>query len=130
MMSKENELWPQDEKTLGKLIAHPVSENEQKFFIRLKDKMENELAPCKEVLFSERDNKDGIFLLRDGYDEFIIGSERDDVPDDYIHLMSLTEALRTNLMQAGFVMRDLTLLDWMRERDYNGAMFDHNNAYL
>lgn len=125
----ENELWPQDKKLLEELISHPVSENERNFFTRLRWKMENELAPCKEVHFSERDNEDGIFLLRDGYDEFIVGSDRDDVPDDYIHVMNLTEALSVNLKTAGFIERDVTVLEWLRSRDYAGAMFDHNNAY-
>lgn len=130
MNSIENELWPQDKKTLDKLISHPVSENERNFFIQLRNKMENELAPCKEVHFSERDNADGIFLLRDGYDEFIVGTEKDNVPNDYIHVMNLSEALSINLKHVGFVDRNITLLDWLRERDYDGAMFDHNNAYM
>lgn len=125
----ENELWPQDKKLLNGLICHPISENERNFFIQLKSKMENELAPCKEVHFSERENEDGIFLLRDGYNEFIVGTEKDDVPDDYIHVMSLTEALSINLKTVEFIDRDETLLDWLRARDYKGATFDHNNAY-
>lgn len=125
----ENELWSQDKQLLDELISHPTSENERNFFIQLQSKMENELAPCKEVHFSERENEDGIFLLRDGYDEFIVGTEKDDVPDDYIHVMSLTEALSINLKTVGFIDRDETLLDWLRARDYKGAMFDHNNAY-
>lgn len=130
MESVENDLWPQDKETLDKLISNPVSENERNFFIRLREKMQNELAPCKEVHFSEKDNADGIFLLRDGYDEFIVGTEKDDVPNDYIHVMCLSDALLINLKSAGFVDRNITVLDWLRERDYKGAMFDHNNAYL
>lgn len=130
MKEKENELWPQDRELLEEIIAHPKSENERNFFKQLRGKMENELAPCKEVHFSERDNADGIFFLRDQYDEFIIGSDKENLTDDYLHFMSLAEALSTNLKDVGFINRDVTMLDWLRERDYEGAMFDHNNAYL
>ena len=130
MKHTENDLWPSDKEILETIIAHPFSANELEFFTQLRNKMENELAPCKEVHFSEKDNEDGIFLLRDGYDEFIIGTEKDNVPNDYIHVMSLSEALSMNLSNIGFVDRDITLLDWLRERDYKGAMMNHNNAYL
>lgn len=126
----ENELWPQDIEFLKNINSHPFSESERLFFEKLKSKMEDELAPCKEVLFSERDNADGIFLLRDGYDEFILGTERNDVPEDYIHVMNLSDVMSLNLGNAKFVDRDITLLDWLRERDYKGAMFNHNNAYM
>lgn len=66
-----------------------------------------------------------------GMDTMSLLSEqkKDDVPDDYIHVMSLTEALSINLKTVEFIDRDETLLDWLRARDYKGATFDHNNAY-
>ncbi len=129
-MVNENKLWPEDAVILDELIAHPHTDNERAFFSALRAKMENELAPCKEVHFSEKDNSDAIFLLRDGYDEFIIGTGDENNPAESVHVMSLSEALNVNLKDAGFINRNLTLLEWLRERDYKDAMFDHNNAYM
>ena len=125
---KENKLWPQDEKILTELIRHPASTNEKNFFSTLKQKMESELAPCQEVLFSMQDNPDQIYVLRDGYDEFIIGSGKENLKWKFIHTMSLSEALATNLKESGLIARDETLLDWLRKRDYRDVVF-RNHAY-
>lgn len=124
----ENELWPQDEQLLQELIEHPTSLSEKGFYTKLKRKMESELAPCQEVLFSMQDNPDQLYVLRDGYDEFIIGSGKDNLKWDTVHAMNLTDALKTNLKDSGLISQDLTLLDWLRQRDYRNALF-HNQAY-
>lgn len=124
----ENKLWPKDEQLLTELINHPTSANEKAFFSKLKQKMESELAPCQEVLFSMQDNPDQLYVLRDGYDEFIIGSGKEDLKWDVVHTMSLSDALQTNLKESGLINQDMTLLEWLRQRDYANALF-HNQAY-
>ena len=44
--------------------------------------------------------------------------------------MKLSEALNANLKQLGYLDRDITLLDWLRERDYKGIRYNHNYALM
>lgn len=129
-MEIENELWPEDEAILAAMEETPVSENEREFFRRMRRKMQSELAPCRELIFSEKDNDDELYMLRDQYDEFIVGSAKNGERWNSQHMMSLKEALSLNLRELGYMDRDLNLLEWMRERDYRGAIFNHNNAYM
>lgn len=126
----ENELWPEDEACLSAMEQNPVSENEREFFRMLRQKMQSELAPCRELLFSEKDNDDELYLLRDQYDEFILGSAKNGERWNNQHVMRLSDALSLNLRELGYLDRDLNLLEWLRERDYRGVMFNHNNAYM
>ncbi len=40
--------------------------------------------------------------------------------------MCLHDALNINLKAAGLLDRDITLFQWLRERDYAGVEHDHN----
>lgn len=40
--------------------------------------------------------------------------------------MTLKETLDANLKEIGVLDRDITLLQWLRERDYKGVEYDHN----
>ena len=40
--------------------------------------------------------------------------------------MYLAEALQLNLKEVGLLDRDITLFEWLRERDYKGVEYDHN----
>ncbi|MCC8115362.1 MAG: hypothetical protein LIP03_15490 [Bacteroidales bacterium] len=73
---------------------------------------------------SEDNNPDHIYILRTNADEYIIGN--DQFPEHEIHTMNLNDALMTNLKTAGLLNRNLTLLDWLRERDYQGVEYEHN----
>ena len=42
------------------------------------------------------------------------------------HVMSLSEALEINLLECGFVNRDVSLWEWLRERNYKGVEYNHN----
>ena len=40
--------------------------------------------------------------------------------------MNFSSALATNLKDCGFVEDNLTLLDWLRKRNFEGVQYDHN----
>lgn len=42
------------------------------------------------------------------------------------HVMNLSEALALNLKQLGYIDRDLTLLEWLRECDYSVVNYERN----
>ena len=127
----ENELWPEDAKLFEQMEGNYQSENEKTFFENIHVKMLSELAPCRELLLSENDNNDQIYFLRDQYEEFIVGTTKKPSPNESsIHTMTLIEALEANLKELGFLDRDISFWQWLRERDYENMKYDHNYAYM
>lgn len=127
----ENELWDEDIELFQKVDGHYFSENERVFFETLYLKMLTEYAPCSELLLSEMDNPDQIYLLRTEYDEFIVGMgewKKNRRPE--VHTMTLVEALNVNLKEHDYYPESITLWDWLRRNDYSGIMYDHNYLYL
>lgn len=126
----QNELWLADEALFAAFDENYVSPAERVFFETLRMKMFTELAPCKELLISENANDDQVYLLRDQYDEFILGQGKESDRKDELHLFGLFAVLSVNMKDAGFLDEDITLLEWLRKEDYGCLMYDHNYAYL
>ncbi len=127
---KANKLWPEDYELFASMAGHYKSENEKTFFEKVRFKMEYELAPSNDLLLSEIDDDDQIYIVRVDYDEFIIGHGTVGNYDEECHVMNLSEALNTNLKEKGFLDRDITLHEWLRERDYQGIRYNHNYAFM
>lgn len=126
----ENELWIEDIQLFKEIENHYVSNNERVFFETLYIKMQTELAPCKELLISKMKNTDKVYLLRDQYDEFILGQGVGRDRKAEIHTMKLSDILHVNMRNAGFLDDDISFWEWLRRRDYDGVMYNHNYAYL
>ncbi len=123
----ENELWPEDEALFSDMESAYTSEAESVFFRTLHMKMLYEYAPCGELLLSPRSNSDGIGFHREEYDEFIIGHLLPDGSyDDDFHVMKLSDALNANLKMIGYLDKDVTFLQWLRERSYRDLEYNHN----
>ena len=130
MKLPENKLWKEDEELFASMKGHYTSDNEKVFFEKIRYKMEYEDAPSNDLIMSEEDNDDHIYIVRCYYEEFIVGHGKKDNYDEEFHVMTLAEALIANLMQLGFLSRDITLLDWLRERDYKGIRYNHHYALM
>lgn len=126
----ENLLLEEDAEFFAKNEHNYSSAEEEEFFERMYVKIQTELAPCKELVLSENQNSDEIYILRDQYCEFIIGQGTGKARKDEMHTMSFVEAMTLNLKQQGFMNKDITLQEWLRLRNYEGVMYDHNYAYL
>lgn len=126
----ENELWPEDSRLFQQMENHYISDNERRFFETMRMKMLTELAPCKELLISEKKNADKVYLLRDQYDEFILGQGIGLTRKEEVHAMKLSDVLNTNMKDKGFLEDNITFGEWLRRIDYDGVMYDHNYAYL
>lgn len=125
-----NKLWPEDFKLFANMEGHYISDNEKAFFEKMKFKMENEIAPSNDLIMFEEDNDEQIYIVRCIYDEFIVGHGTKSHYDEEYHVMNLPEALSANLKTLGFIDRDITLLEWLRERDYEGIRYNHNYAFM
>lgn len=125
----ENVLDPDDEKLFLSTERQYISKEEQEFFEKLHVKMLSELAASGELLISEKENEDGIYLLREQYDEFIVGQGFWGSKPDGLHTMNLIDVLSANMLEQGFLKEDITLLGWLRSRNYKGVMYNHNYTY-
>mgnify|MGYP004564177069 FL=1 len=103
--------------------GHYQSENEKTFFEQLQYKQENVFTTSHELILSESNNADGLYIVRCEFEEYILGQES---LIEEQHVMSLSEALNINLKTAGLLDRDMTLLEWLRARDYSGVEYNHN----
>ena len=130
MNTDVNKLWPEDCELFANMEGHYESDNEKIFFEKMKYKMEKEFAPSNDLIMFEEDNDDHIYIVRCYYDEFIVGHGTKGHFDEEYHVMNLSEALSANLKTLGFIDQDVTVLQWLRERDYRGIRYNHNYALL
>lgn len=126
----ENELWEEDAQLFQKMDNRYISDNERQFFETMREKMLTELAPCKELILSESKNSDQVYLLRDQYDEFILGQGIGETRKLEVHTMKFSDILHINMKEHDFLSDDITFWEWLRRIDYDGVMYDHNYAYL
>lgn len=126
MKSKAQKLWKEDYELFDSMEGHYVSENEKTFFEKMRHKMEYEITVSNDLIMSEFDNDDHIYILRCVYEEIVVGHGLPNHYDEECHVMTLAEALNSNLKELGFLERDVTLLEWLRERDYKDIRYDNN----
>ena len=80
-----------------------------------------------DLLVSEYENEDEIYLVRMYYEEYIIGQgiNSDGIREE--HVMTLSEALALNLKDAGLLDRNQTLFEWLRKCDYVYVNYNRNH---
>lgn len=122
----KHKLWDEDEKLFEEMAQNHVSENEKNFFSIIRHKQEFEITGLNELLVSEYDNPDEIYIVREYYEEYVIGHGINTDGEHEVHVMNLSEALALNLKEIGFIDRDLTLLEWLRESDYRYVNYQRN----
>ena len=120
-MERNNELWPEDEELFKSMKGHYVSEREQEFFEKQEFKQRHILTVSNDLVLSERHNEDHVYIVRCWFEEYVVGG---DLTEE--HFMNLSGALNANLKECGILDKDITLLQWLRERDYQGVEYDHN----
>lgn len=121
---KINELWPDDEVLFDAMQRNSITPEEKKFFQVIKFKEEHESTLSNDLIMSERDNADGIYIVRVEYDEYLIGCTAH--PEDEVHTMNLSEALNIKLSQIGIKDRNETIWEWLRSINYQGISYKHN----
>ena len=126
MENKKTGLIAEDEKLFNEMKGHYVSDVEQEFFKRMKIKIESDPAPANDLIMSNRNNNDGIYIVRCYDYEFRIGCRIDDECKEEFYAMDFHDVLNVNLRECGFIDEDLTLLEWLRKIDYKGIEYNHN----
>lgn len=118
-----NELFKEDKALFEYMKTHYQSVNEKEFFEKLRYKEENVLTVANDLILSERNNADKLYIVRCIFEEYIVGKEGN---IEEQHVMCLDDALKLNLKEVGFLDKDITLFQWLRNRDYDGIEYDHN----
>lgn len=103
-----------------------VSNEEKEFFERMKFKIENEPAPANDLIMSNRNNNDGIYIVRCYDYAFRIGCHVGEEYKKEFYAMDFHDALNVNLRECGFIDENLSLLEWLRKRNYKGVEYNHN----
>lgn len=107
-------------------IQNATSDQERTFFRNLMSKVIHEPAFSNDVLMNDKDNEDGIYILRVS-DDFIIGRKDTDGKDlgSYAEFGGLFFFLSQDMYP--YLHRHITIGEWLRERNYSGIRYDANN---
>ena len=124
MNTKFNPLHPNLKAYYDRMAKSYTSDSERLFFETLKYRQQYVFTFANDLLLSEHDNEDGLFIVRHYWDEFEVGNAHTEAEPFYA--MYLEEALEANLLEKGLLDKDITLLEWLRGRDYACIRYDGN----
>lgn len=126
MKTEKHKLWDADAKLFASMKGNYQSKNEENFFMNMQYKEEYQATALNDLLVSEYENQDEIYIVRMYNEEYIVGQGIGTDGANEEHVMCLFEALNLNLKVLGFLDRDVTLLDWLRECDYSVVNYERN----
>ena len=126
MINEKHKLWDADAKLFASMKGNYQSKNEENFFKNMQYKEEYQATALNDLLVSEYENQDEIYIVRMYNEEYIVGQGIGTDGANEEHVMCLSQALNLNLKELGFLDRDLTLLDWLRECDYSVVNYERN----
>lgn len=127
MNTPKNTLTKEDVLLFKNMENNYISVNEENFFKNMKYKQEYEATALNDLLVSEYENEDEIYIVRECYEEYVIGKGIGTDGAFEEHVMTLSEALAINLKDAGLIDRDISLFDWLRESDYKYVNYNRNH---
>ncbi len=120
-----NRILKEDNEACEHMIIHGETSNEKKFFSEMLSKETSEISLSGDLLMSEHDNDCGIYILREGYDEFRTGvaSASPEYPEVYAD--GISALLAVTFKDIG-LNDDKTIGEWLREIDYKGVNYKSN----
>ena len=126
MSTKKHKLWDADARLFASMKGKYQSVNEENFFKNMQYKQECEVTALNDLIVSEYENDDEIYIVRMYNEEYVVGHGIDSDGAQEEHVMCLSDALSLNLKDLGFIDRDLTLFHWLRECDYDVVNYERN----
>ena len=123
----KHEISTDDKLLFEAMIGKYISTNEENFFKNMQYKQEFEVSGLNDLLVSEYENDDEIYLVRECFEEYLVGHGIGTNGAQEIHVMSLSDALSVNLKNAGFLSKDQTMLEWLRDCDYSCVKYNRNH---
>lgn len=126
MNMRKHELCSADKKLFARMKENYCSINEENFFKNMQYKEEYEASALNDLLVSEYENKDEIYVVRMCNEEYVVGQGIGTDGAREEHVMSLSGALSLNLKKLGFIEENLTLWEWLRRNDYKVVNYERN----
>lgn len=124
MENKENRLWPADIELFKAMKTKSITPEEFNFFQNMQFKEKHEVSLSNDLIMSEHDNSDQIYIVREIFDEYVIGCALHS--EEEVHVMNLSEALNITLSQIGIKGKNETIWEWLRSINYKGISYDYN----
>lgn len=118
-----NRILEDDRIICTKIIESSRTPNEKEFFSKMLRKETEEIALSGDLIMSEHDNNMGIYILREIYDEFRVGTASSESPEVFSE--GICSLLSTPLRDIG-LDNDKTIGEWLREIDYKGINYNAN----
>ena len=120
---------PEDAKLFENMRGKYQSENEKQFFDELEYKEENEASFAYDWLMEHYENNDGLYMYRLSYSEYAINRIVNGKYMTEWHFSSLAELLEINLKEYGYLDRDITFWQWLKEQDYSCIRYDRDGDW-
>ena len=125
METRTNKLWPVDSELFTAMKTDSITPEEFNFFQNMQFKQEHEPTLSNDLILSENDNPERIYIVREVYDEYVV--ECANHPENEVHVMNLSEALNINLSSIGVkTPKGATIGEWLRSINYKGISYNHN----
>ena len=125
METRTNKLWPVDSELFTAMKTDSITPEEFNFFQNMQFKQEHEPTLSNDLILSENDNPERIYIVREVYDEYVVGCANH--PENEVHVMNLSEALNINLSWIGVkTPKGATIGEWLRSINYKGISYNHN----
>lgn len=126
-MKTNKHIIPQEDRELFESMKGKyLTPNEENFFKNMQYKEENEITGLNDLIVSEYENPDEVYIVREYYEEYVVGRGIGTNGANEEHVMTLTEALAVNLKELGLKDNDMTLFEWLRKCDYCFVMYNRN----
>ena len=100
-----------------------TTENEKTFFETMLKKIRTQYTDTNETIINYENNSDGIYLYREGYDDFEVGRFVKHHDDNPVFTFGLFGILSVDLVDV--LDYHITLLDWLRKNDFNCVQYDN-----
>jgi len=118
----DEQMREEDKDFFATVLSVEMPAEEKLFFERMKEKVEGEFAPSADLIMSEKENNDEIFIVRYYFHEFKIGRHNS---GDEIYEDSFLSFVSADLFPV--LGRHITLIDWLRETAFKGVDYDGNS---
>lgn len=122
----KHKLWDKDIILFASMEGNYRSINEENFFKNMQYKQEYGTTVLNDLIVSEYENDDEIYVVRMCSEEYVVGHGVGTDGAFEEHVMCLSDALALNLKALGYIERNLTLWEWLRECDYTVVDYERN----
>lgn len=125
-MKKLFKLSEKDSALMESIHVSDISENEKRFFDTMLHKQQYESAFSNELLVYEKENEEGIYIVRKYFDTYLIGIKKDNISIGAVETISLSDMLSTTISAVADNGDVRTIWQWLRTLDFSCVNYNRN----